>query len=69
MFPRVRGGRLRIDAVPWLLTTYGAIAHRGCATLAQQHLTPHVLRHTCAMTFLARGVDVTVIALWFGHYL
>ena len=30
-------------------------------------LTPHVLRHTCAMTLLRGGVDIAVIALWLGH--
>ena len=30
-------------------------------------MTPHVLRHTCAMTLLRAGVDVAVIALWLGH--
>ena len=27
----------------------------------------HTLRHTTAMTLLAAGVDVSVIALWLGH--
>jgi integrase/recombinase XerD len=26
-----------------------------------------VLRHTCAMNLLQRGVDTSVIALWLGH--
>ena len=30
-------------------------------------MTPHVLRHTCAMRLLAVGVDTSVIALWLGH--
>lgn len=30
-------------------------------------MTPHVLRHTCAMSLLAVGVDISVIALWLGH--
>ena len=38
-----------------------------CPTLAAKKLTPHVLRHTAAMTLLREGVDVAVIALWLGH--
>ena len=30
-------------------------------------VTPHVLRHTAAMSLLARGADISVIALWLGH--
>jgi len=30
-------------------------------------VTPHTLRHTCAMTLLRGGVDRAAIALWLGH--
>ena len=30
-------------------------------------MTPHILRHSCAMILLESGVDITVIALWMGH--
>jgi len=30
-------------------------------------LTPHVLRHTTAVTLLQAGNDRAVIALWLGH--
>jgi integrase len=38
-----------------------------CPSLASKHVTPHVLRHTCAMDLLISGVDVTVISMWLGH--
>ena len=28
---------------------------------------PHACRHTCASTFLARGISTTVVARWMGH--
>ncbi len=46
---------------------YKNIAAQACPSLATKTLTPHVLRHTCAMTLLREGVDVAVIALWLGH--
>lgn len=67
LFPTVRGHRLSTDAVQWLLTKYEQRARVTCPTLARKHLTPHVLRHTCAMNLLRSGVDITVIALWLGH--
>ena len=39
-------------------------ANRHCAT---KKVTPHVLRHSCAMALLRGGVDRTVLALWLGH--
>ena len=30
-------------------------------------MTPHTLRHTCAMNLLHSGADVATIALWLGH--
>jgi integrase len=36
-------------------------------SLAAKTVTPHVLRHTCAMDLLRHGVDTSVIPLWLGH--
>lgn len=30
-------------------------------------MTPHTLRHTCAMNLLGAGIDLTTIALYLGH--
>lgn len=67
LFPTNRGNSLSSDAVQWLLRKYTVIAQGNCPTLVRKHVTPHILRHTCAMNLLASGVDLTVIALWLGH--
>jgi site-specific recombinase XerD len=67
LFPTRTGRRLSDDAVEARLTIYKPVAAKGCPSLAAKTLTPHVLRHTCAMTLLREGVDVAVIALWLGH--
>ena len=67
LFPTRTGRRLSDDAVEARLATYKPIAASGCPSLAAKTLTPHVLRHTCAMTLLREGVDIAVIALWLGH--
>jgi site-specific recombinase XerD len=36
-------------------------------TLHGKHVSPHVLRHSAAMSLLHAGVDTSVIALWLGH--
>ena len=38
-----------------------------CPSLTSKTISPHVLRHTAAMSLLHAGVDATVIALWLGH--
>jgi integrase len=67
LFPSRRGGPLSTDAVEWLLAKYAAAAALRCPSLRAKHVTPHVLRHSCAMALRAAGVDLSVIALWLGH--
>ena len=67
LFPSRRGSPLSTDAVAWLLTKHVMKASQYCPTLTGKNVTPHVLRHTCAMNLLRAGVDISVIALWLGH--
>lgn len=67
LFPSRRGGALSRDAVALLVSKHATAARSNCPTLAAKTVSPHVLRHTCAMQLLAVGTDVTVIALWLGH--
>ena len=38
-----------------------------CPSLRGKTVSPHVLRHTCAVNLLRAGVDIATIALWLGH--
>jgi integrase/recombinase XerD len=67
VFPTSRGNPLTRDAVARRLTHHTQTAARGCPTLGEKTITPHVLRHTAAMRLLHAGVDTAVIALWLGH--
>lgn len=67
VFPSRRGGRLSSDAVAFLVTKHARTAASCRPSLEAKTVTPHVLRHTCAMRLLAVGVDISVIALWLGH--
>lgn len=67
LFCGPHGQRLSRDALEHRLKTHVAAAAATCATLAEKHVTMHTLRHTAAMSLLAAGVDISVIALWLGH--
>jgi integrase/recombinase XerD len=67
VFPSRRRGPLSSDAVAVLVTRHVRAGASECPSLATKIVTPHVLRHTCAMRLLAVGVDTSVIALWLGH--
>lgn len=66
-FPTTRGGHPSSDAIQHLLAKYLPIAAKSCPSLCHKKVSPHVLRHSCAMSLLQGGVDSSVIALWLGH--
>ena len=56
VFPSRRGTALSHDALGQLVAKHAAHAQQNCPSLHAKHVTPHVLRHTCAMTLQGRGV-------------
>jgi site-specific recombinase XerD len=67
LFCGPHGQPLSRDALEHRLAKHLIPAATACPSLAAKHVTMHTLRHTAAMTLLAAGVDVSVIALWLGH--
>ena len=67
LFPNARGRRMTRDGVAYLLAKHVATATKFCPSLRKKRVTPHVLRHSAAMTLLHAGVDRSVIALWLLH--
>jgi integrase/recombinase XerD len=67
LFPGPRDDHLSRDAIRRLVERHVATAALACPSLAAKAVTPHTLRHSCAMNLLRHGVDTTTIALWLGH--
>jgi integrase/recombinase XerD len=67
LFPTSRGRALSRDAIALLVTKYATIAAQTCPALRAKTVSPHTLRHTCAMNLLRSGADPAVIALLLGH--
>lgn len=62
VFLNVRGGRLTRQTAWDVIRRYGRRAG-----LANDHLSPHVLRHSCATHLLDHGADLRVVQELLGH--
>jgi integrase/recombinase XerD len=51
----------------YILERHVGIAERRCPSLREKRVSPHVLRHTCAMLTLQATGDLRKVALWLGH--
>jgi integrase/recombinase XerD len=67
VFRSARGEPLTRDGVAYLLDKYVGRAAETHPTLRSRRVTPHVLRHSCAVALLQAGVDVSVIRDYLGH--
>ena len=67
LFPGPSGKPLTRDAVRRIIDRHVAAATERCPSLASKTITPHTLRHTCALMLLRHGIDTATIALILGH--
>lgn len=67
LFLNDRGGALTRSGFAYLLDKYVEIAAQTVPGLRKKRVSPHVLRHTCAMLTLQATRDVRKVALWLGH--
>jgi integrase/recombinase XerD len=67
LFLNDRGAPLTRSGFEYILGKYVERAVAGCPSLASKRVSPHVLRHTCAMHTLQATRDVRKVSLWLGH--
>ena len=67
LFLNSRGGPLTRDGFEYILTKHVAAATSKVPSLEKKRVSPHVLRHTCAMHTLEATHDIRKVALWLGH--
>ncbi len=67
LFVNARGGPLTRSGFEYILRKHVQTARRRCPTLSTKRVSPHVLRHTCALTVLQATKDLRKVALWLGH--
>lgn len=61
------GMPLTRDGVAYVLQKYVRSAGRANLSPRLRRVTPHMLRHSCALALLQGGVDITVIREYLGH--
>lgn len=61
VFLNARGGRISRQAC------WGIVQHAGARVGLRDHLSPHVLRHSCATHMLDHGADLRVVQELLGH--
>jgi len=67
VFRSVVGRPLSRDGAAYLLSKYVGRAANHLPALRRRRISPHVLRHSCAVALLQAGVDLTVIRDYLGH--
>ena len=67
LFRNARGGGLSRDGVAYILARHTRAAASNVPELRRKRVTPHVIRHSCAVALLQAGVDPTVIRDYLGH--
>ena len=67
LFPSARGEAMTRWGFEYILDKHLAAAAVKCPSLKDTRVSPHVLRHSCAMNILQATRDVRKVALWLGH--
>lgn len=67
LFVNARGEPFSRWGVAYVLRRHAHTANQQCSSLSAKQISPHVLRHTCAMVVLQATQDIRKVSLWLGH--
>jgi integrase/recombinase XerD len=67
IFLNARGEPLTRSGFEYILRKHARAAAKGCPSLSTKRVSPHVLRHTCALAVLQATKDLRKVSLWLGH--
>ena len=67
LFLNAVGTAMTRSGFAYILAKHVAAAARQQPSIAKKRITPHTLRHTCAMHTLQATRDVRKVSLWLGH--
>jgi len=67
VFVNARGQPMSRWGFAYILKQHVKTAQQQCSSLRGKRISPHVLRHTCAMIVLQATQDIRKVSLWLGH--
>ena len=67
LFLNARGVPMTRSGFEYILRKHARTAANHCPSLLMKRISPHVLRHTCALTVLQATNDLRKVSLWLGH--
>jgi integrase/recombinase XerD len=67
LFLNAQGGPMTRYGFEYVLRKHVHTASQTCPSLQHKQVSPHVLRHTCAMMILQATGDLRKVSLWLGH--
>jgi len=67
LFVNARGLPMTRSGFEFILDKHAAVASARCPSMASKNISPHVLRHSCALMILQATGDLRKVALWLGH--
>jgi site-specific recombinase XerD len=67
LFLNARGQPMTRSGFEYILKKHVQAAKERCPSLAKKRISPHVLRHSCALTVLQVTNDLRKVSLWLGH--
>jgi site-specific recombinase XerD len=67
LFLNARGSPLTRAGFEYILGKHIDAAAKSCPSLLEKRVSPHVLRHTCAMIVYQATRDLRQASLWLGH--
>ena len=67
LFVNSRGQQMTRWGVAYILKKHATTASKVCPSLLKKQVSPHVMRHTCAMVTLQATQDIRKVSLWLGH--
>jgi len=67
LFLNAKGKAMTRSGFEYILAKHTKSAELKKTSLKSKHISPHVLRHSCAMHMLLATRDIRKVALWLGH--
>src|SRR5260370_34395117 len=63
----LEGSAMTRAGFEYILDKHVCAAMKSCSSLTGRSVSPHQLRHSCALNMLQATRDIRKVALWLGH--